>query len=291
MSAWNNTYNSLRLFTPGQQGAILTLGGASSIQFVVTDPLGRRTGVEQGTGSVIEEIPGSSYIVDSIDDDSDPPGDPTPEEKIVEIFDPVEGVYTVQITGLEADGYIFHFFGYDMEQNPTGANVIEGRAVPGVTQTYLVSYSPTPGSTFEVQAVIDIDVKPGSTPNSINPSSKGVLPVAVITTETFDATAIDPLSIRFGPGGASESHNKGHIEDVDSDGDMDLVLHFETQDTTIQCGDTSVPLTGETFEGLAITGSDAITTVGCEPSTAKGQSASTAEGEGNGALYLPLLNQ
>jgi hypothetical protein len=39
---------------------------------------------------------------------------------------------------------------------------------------------------------VPIDIKPGSFPNSINPQSKGVIPVAILTTDTFDATTVDP---------------------------------------------------------------------------------------------------
>jgi hypothetical protein len=111
---------------------------------------------------------------------------------------------------------------------------------------------------------VTIDIKPGSYPNSINPMSKGKIPVAILSTDTFDATTVDPLSIAFGPIGATESHGRGHIEDVDGDSDADLVLHFQTQDTDIQCGDTSASLVGETFSGQAVEGSDSIKTVGCE---------------------------
>lgn len=110
---------------------------------------------------------------------------------------------------------------------------------------------------------VTIDVKPESYPNTINPKSKGVIPVAILTTATFDATTVDPLSVKFGPSGAVESHHKGHIEDADGDGDMDMVLHFKTQETGIQCGETQASLTGETFGGQAITGTDVIQTVGC----------------------------
>jgi len=101
-------------------------------------------------------------------------------------------------------------------------------------------------------------------PDSINLKSKGVIPVAIITTDSFDATLVDPLSVEFGPNGALESHEKGHIEDVDNDGDLDIVLHFKTQETGIECGDTEVSLVGETFDGQYFIGSNNIATLGCK---------------------------
>ena len=80
---------------------------------------------------------------------------------------------------------------------------------------------------------VAIDIKPGSDPNSINLKSKGVIPVAILSTDTFDATTIDPLSVSFGPHGAMEGHGRGHIEDVNGDGLPDLVLHFRTQEQVL----------------------------------------------------------
>ena len=91
-----------------------------------------------------------------------------------------------------------------------------------------------------------------------------MIPVAILTTTTFDATTVDPLSVKFGPNGAMEAHGRGHLEDADGDGDLDLVLHFPTQDTGIVCGAISASITGETFGGQAISGSDSIQTVGCK---------------------------
>ncbi len=107
----------------------------------------------------------------------------------------------------------------------------------------------------------DIDIKPGSDPNSISPGGKGLISVAILTTPAFDATAVDPDTVQFGPGAATRAHANAHVEDVDSDGDLDLVLHFRTQETGIAAGDTEACLTGQTFGGVPIGGCDSVRTV------------------------------
>ena len=113
------------------------------------------------------------------------------------------------------------------------------------------------------EQVVATDIKPGSDPNSINLKSKGKIPVAILTTGDFDAQLVDPSTVQFGPGAATESHNRWHVKDVDEDGDLDLLFHFNTQDTGIQCGDTEATLTGMTFSGEPFTGTDAIRIVKC----------------------------
>lgn len=111
---------------------------------------------------------------------------------------------------------------------------------------------------------VNIDIKPGSAPNSINPNSKGNVPVAILTTDTFDATTVDSTTVLFGATGTEAAAAQVAMEDIDGDGDTDMILHFNTWDTGIQCGNTSASLTGQTLSGQAIEGSDAVNTVGCK---------------------------
>ena len=74
---------------------------------------------------------------------------------------------------------------------------------------------------------VEIDIKPGGNPNNINLKSKGVVPVAVLTTEVFDANDIDPTTVKFA--GASPPV-RWTLCDVDGDGDDDMLFHFKTQD-------------------------------------------------------------
>jgi len=116
---------------------------------------------------------------------------------------------------------------------------------------------------------VKIDIKPGTFPNSINVRNQGIVPVAILTTGAsdnfaiFDATTVNPDTVRFGATGSEAIPVSNALEDVDNDGDIDLILHFNTQDTGIKCGNTSATLTGSTFDDQTIKGTDAIKTIGC----------------------------
>lgn len=111
---------------------------------------------------------------------------------------------------------------------------------------------------------VAIDLKPGSFPNSVNPRSRGTIPVAVLTTESFDAATVDPWTVRFGKTGTEAAPLRFAFEDVDGDGDADLVLHFDSLATAIDCATTEARLKGQTTEGNAIQGSDSVNAVGCK---------------------------
>jgi hypothetical protein len=114
------------------------------------------------------------------------------------------------------------------------------------------------------EITVAIDIKPGSFRNRINPRSRGKIPVAILTTDTFDAATVDPTTVLFGRTGTEAVPVRSALRDVDGDGDTDMILRFNTRATGIQCGDTSASLTGVTLDGQMIQGSDAINTVRCK---------------------------
>jgi len=86
---------------------------------------------------------------------------------------------------------------------------------------------------------VQIDIKPGDSSNSVNcKNSTANIPVAVLSSATFDATTIDVNSVRFGKTGteARELHRKNgqavrHAPaDLNGDGLLDMIFHFAAND-------------------------------------------------------------
>ena len=111
-----------------------------------------------------------------------------------------------------------------------------------------------------------IDIKPGNDQNNINLKSKGVVPVAVLTTDNFDAGMVDPATAQF----AGAAPVRWELADVDDDGDEDMMFHFRTQDLDLDqssteatltarlTGQMSIRSTGQINDGTIVSGTDEV---------------------------------
>ena len=112
--------------------------------------------------------------------------------------------------------------------------------------------------------------------------------MAVLGSMDFDAMQVDFSTVTFGTDGASPAHD-GHVDDVNDDGYMDMVFHFNTQETGIACGDADATLVGETFDGIPFTGTDPVKTVGCKGSTQVTSISSKGAGAMNWIFLVGLI--
>ena len=124
-------------------------------------------------------------------------------------------------------------------------------------------------SGFDYKAVVNynalihagVDIKPGEYPNTINLGSNGVVPVAILSSPSFNATQVDPLTVTLA-GASVALRGKGtpmaDIRDVNGDGLMDLLVHVETEALELSEGDTEAVLLGRTYGGVNITGIDSV---------------------------------
>lgn len=108
---------------------------------------------------------------------------------------------------------------------------------------------------------VAIDIKPGSNPNSINLGSNGAVPVAILSSATFDARTVNPTTVTLADA-TVKMKGKGipmaSLEDVDGDGLKDLMVHVITSQLQLTATDTLAVLRGQTTSGTPIQGSDTV---------------------------------
>jgi hypothetical protein len=131
------------------------------------------------------------------------------------------------------------------------ANVSTASADPDLTNN-------SASTTVDVFQPITIDVAPRDNLNVLNLKRGGIVDVAILTTDALDASAVDATSVCFGDAEAPaertcvEVHGRGHLDDVNRDRRLDLVLHFDLSRTGIDLVDTKACLIARTTSGTGV---------------------------------------
>jgi hypothetical protein len=218
----------------------VTAEARSPVNIMLRDPLGRRVGYDPVSAQSINEIGDGVYY-------SGPDSDP----EVIEIEEALPGDYDLTSVGTGNGPYTLILRRVDEEGEYLTYESQSGVATPGSRNAL----------SMQVPLEVDVDIKPGGFPNSIQLKSRGKIPTAVLSTETFDAfSQVDGLSLTFGHTGDEGSLDfcNAEPEDVNGDGLADLVCHFFTQLTQFQAGDTEGILKGHTVDGMPFQGTDLV---------------------------------
>jgi hypothetical protein len=231
----------------------LTFNIHSPAEILVTDPTGKSTGYDPNTGQLVTEIPDSTYEVEGGISDPENQDIHTPTFHSLFIPNPIDGTYQVTVIGTGAGPYT-------LEAGDLIVREAQGVIQPGDKLKYHFEYSTTDDNKIVLSLVVDIDIKPGSSPNSINLKSEGKIPVAILSTKDFNALNVNVQSLTFGRTGNERSLafcNMGG-QDVNGDGLLDLVCHFNTNSSDFHVGDTRGILKGKTLTNGQIIGADSV---------------------------------
>lgn len=199
-----------------------------------------------------------------------------PEAFEVAVFDPSTGAFTAPLRFDPVPSGLYDHCGF-----PVNAAQIDVGAF-GIARSATVSFVRidnlgTPeccegADLADVRAIhsaveVKIAVKPGTFPAPINPKSEGVMPVAIFSTSSFDATSVDPATVVLGDplSDGAAAAVRGVTQDLNGDGHIDRLLFFNVGalvDAGALNGDTTrLVATGKTFVGLSIIGGAAVRTV------------------------------
>ena len=166
--------------------------------------------------------------------------------------------------------------------SPTVGDIDGDKLLNIVFQTWGDSVSTSNDRIWNVEETpvdVAVDIKPQSCPNPVNTKSQGVLPVAIVSDGSFDASQVNPATIEL----AGVSPTKWDSEDVTTphepyvgkedcydcseagpDGLMDLTLKFDTQEIVAAMGSVedgqclTLKLTARLWDGTPIAGEDVV---------------------------------
>jgi hypothetical protein len=224
-----------------------------------------------------------AYIQRHWDDDNADPGWQNHNQAMYCLMKGFEafGIEEIEVGGMQVDWFDAFADQILANQQPDGSWSWDYWGGPVVSTEWalltLEKIAPPPP-----EILVPVDIKPTSCRNPLNTKDKGVLPVAILGTETFDVMQIDPTTILLGNVAPLRwsyedvaTPYEPYVGKVDAfacttegpDGYLDLVLHFDTQAVVTDLGEVAdgdvlvIPLTGnlyEEFGGTPIMGEDVV---------------------------------
>jgi hypothetical protein len=117
--------------------------------------------------------------------------------------------------GVVNDSAVLYYFG----QDEANAFPVDPGAAATVTANLYLAPPPPPSGGLAAR----VDVRPGSERNPLNLSERGALPVAILGSPSFPVDRIDAATVTLEGVAATRVARS----DADSDGEADLVLHFD----------------------------------------------------------------
>ena len=264
------------------------------VDYMITDPFGRRLGFTQEDGK-LEEIP-FSFASDDGEAEQFLIANPVPgtyEIKLVGLNDDVFGGVASRNNTLGVDRFMnegeVEILSFEVEPVPGGIGDVNGDGQINDDDLQLLiqrlnSFTNDPNDPADInqdgtindqdvelhgqlvaendQIMVEIDIQPRSLRNRINPRAIGrTVQVAILATPSLNPEDVDVETVRFEgalPVESGDDGDLGTFSDVDNDGDEDLVLRFRIGDFNLAEDAVEAMLTGNLLDGTSFTGTDKV---------------------------------
>jgi hypothetical protein len=112
-------------------------------EFLITDPEGRKSGLDVFEGNVVQGIPSTVYDKERIDDLET--GEPGAESVILESYAPINGLYKMIVVGTASGQYSIEINARDINFKRSSQELY-GITYIGKIDNYEITYSSAPGS-------------------------------------------------------------------------------------------------------------------------------------------------
>lgn len=149
---YENGFDGLRIYKKGDgiaQGAIIIVLG-SPAELLITDSLGRKLGKDIN-GIEYNEIPNASYFEDGFDDPASENLSFQERNKLIQILEPADGNYQLQVTGTGEGDYSLDYNFYDI-QGSNNHQKFQSETAPG----YIAQYNFSFDSENSVNAIVEL---------------------------------------------------------------------------------------------------------------------------------------
>ncbi|MDI6854540.1 MAG: hypothetical protein QME75_13165 [Deltaproteobacteria bacterium] len=112
-------------------------------ELLLKDPRGRKIGHDPRAGKSYREIPLASYEFEGLDDAVS--GAPGPQSGVIELRNPLAGIYVLEIIGKEPGRFSLEITGYDKDLNPSKIFLKETPIAPKGLRRFTFRYTPGRG--------------------------------------------------------------------------------------------------------------------------------------------------
>ncbi|MBA4320056.1 MAG: hypothetical protein C0412_16775, partial [Flavobacterium sp.] len=153
---YENGFDGLRIYKKGNGIAqtAITFALGSPAELLITDSLGRKLGKDQN-GIEYNEIPNAWYFEDGVDDPTEESPPSQDRNKLIQILEPLDGAYQLQVIGTGEGSYSLGSNFYDTQGN-VNHQEIQSETAPSYTAQYDLSFNSSNSSSTTIKLFDEI---------------------------------------------------------------------------------------------------------------------------------------